>query len=109
MNNNIPPIRRRRDLALNSTQSRTDNIDWEYDGLAFDYNDPKYAHRPGNISWPTWNGITEESARAHCLRVLWTESSIRPICEKLVDVTDVSGVINKCVTDIKVGRTYHLI
>jgi hypothetical protein len=96
-NDQLPPVnRRRRDLSGRSADvEMTDDIDWEYNGSAFNYSSPEPA-RPVNVS-----RVTEEDARRHCQRLLWDESPMRTTCENLVSMNDVNGVIDKCVSDIR--------
>lgn len=87
----------RRRRSLSEEELMTDDVDWEYDGRAFNYSSPEPRSRHNNTS-----GVTEEDARTHCWRVLWDESPVRDTCENLVSMRDVNGTIDKCILDIRV-------
>ncbi|PVD18852.1 hypothetical protein C0Q70_21409 [Pomacea canaliculata] len=58
---------------------------------------------PGNATWPTPSGITEEQARTKCQLAL-TSSQLWTHCQ---DKEKVDNFIENCVTDIEFGDTFE--
>lgn len=98
----VNTVRRRRRNANSEKDDGTlsVDVDWRYNSSA--YYELETPMNFGNDSAVNRSRLTESQADAYCRRVIWDDLPLRRHCEGRVNASDVNGIINKCVLDIRV-------
>lgn len=97
--------RRRRRRDANSEDDDDDDgtlsfdVDWRYNSSA--YYELETPTSFGNDSAVNRSSLTESQAEVYCRRVIWNDLPLTRHCELMTNASDVNGIINKCVRDIR--------
>ena len=89
--------RKKRSLVAQTNADLTDDIDDEYTFI--DYGEDSATQT--ELTWPTWNNITEDMATDDC-NVYLKQSKPYQACSGSIPQDDFEDVVQKCVDDVQV-------
>ena len=94
----------------NNSITATDNVDYYYNSLG--YNSTALTNvttQTWNFTWPTSNNITYNQTYQKCYAMLWTNLTAQRVCSGYLPTSSVSGIVNKCVSDVQASLLCHSI